>query len=831
MAAVQGSSEAPTPQTPADPASTPIHPADAAPAGRSAWRRHRLLVACVLATVIGLCASLAVALTWRSSVNAREKQSFQTTAADITGTLSTQLRRDSDFVRAVRALLDMQPNVSSSGLNSWFRLLEDRKEQQVGQAATVTRVVPAADLNGFLTRRNADPAFRRFVDGHVLPVPASGRASYCLLSAGSSSVIIAPSFTGLLQGDWCDPRSPIGGGGQNGVTRAQATQMITDSGQFVDFSLHHTPGTSPSLIIEGAFYRPGAPTATVAQRRAAVLGWMEGSFDIQMLMQPALEGVRGFAVTLYHANPGLAAEFIGSMGTANRSHPFTHTATLHINGDWLVKVSGAPLVSGLSADMQALVVFFGVTLSILLLLALVLSLSRQRERAMDMVREKTRELRRQALHDALTGLPNRVLALDRAEQMLARARRRRLPVAALYVDVDGFKQVNDTFGHAAGDELLRIVASRLRSITREGDTAARLGGDEFVVLLDGSSLDAGPELVAERLLETLREPYEMHQAASRPLSLSASIGIAYGLRGTAEELLRDADTALYVAKGAGKNRCVLFESEMNGAQQDRLTLQMDLTEGLAHEQLFLLYQPTFDLQSERVTGVEALLRWRHPTRGVVSPEEFIPIAEANGLIVPIGRWVLHEACRQAAAWHAQGHHVGMAVNVSARQLDTGELIDDVRKALRDTGLDPAALTLEITESALMRDPEATAARLRSLKALGVRIAIDDFGTGYSSLAYLRQFPVDTLKIDRSFISGIATSGQSTALIHTLVQLGKTLNIETLAEGIEDQDQLRILQRQHCDQGQGFLFSRPLEVSSVEAFLEAADAPMQMQPAR
>ena len=257
---------------------------------------------------------------------------------------------------------------------------------------------------------------------------------------------------------------------------------------------------------------------------------------------------------------------------------------------------------------------------------------------------------------------------------------------------------------------------------------------------------------------------------------------------------------------------------------------MDLREALERDEFFLLYQPTFDLQSESVIGVEALIRWRHPARGVLAPADFIPVAETTGLIVPIGHWVLHEACRQAAAWRASGKRLGMSVNVSARQLDTDELIEDVRQALLDNGLEPATLTLEITETALMRDPEATAARLRLLKQLGVRIAIDDFGTGYSSLAYLRQFPADALKIDRSFISDIAASKQSTALLHTLVQLGKTLEIETLAEGIEDQAQLQTLQREQCDHGQGFLFSRPLDVDAVEAFLGTAEVPPQPQPA-
>ncbi|MHB1571205.1 MAG: putative bifunctional diguanylate cyclase/phosphodiesterase [Solirubrobacteraceae bacterium] len=432
-------------------------------------------------------------------------------------------------------------------------------------------------------------------------------------------------------------------------------------------------------------------------------------------------------------------------------------------------------------------------------------------------------LRHQAFHDALTGLPNRVLALDRAEQMLARARRQSLPVAALYIDLDGFKQVNDGFGHAAGDELLGLIAARLASVLREGDTAARLAGDEFLVLVEGSALDAGPELVAERLLEVLRVPYELDAAGGRPVTVTvtASIGIALGQRTTAEELLRDADVALYEAKRAGRNRYVVFESSMQTLARDRLTLEMDLGQAVERDELFLLYQPIFDLQSERVIGVEALIRWHHPSRGVVAPDQFIPIAEASELIFPIGRWALDEACAQAAAWHATGHAIGMSVNVSARQLDRDELIEDVRDALQRSGLDPTTLTLEVTETTLMRDADAAATRLASLKKLGVRIAIDDFGTGYSSLAYLSQFPVDALKIDRSFISGIASSTASTALIHTLVQLGKTLDIETLAEGIEESAQLRALQREQCDQGQGFLFARPLTAAAVEQFLTPA----------
>jgi diguanylate cyclase (GGDEF)-like protein/putative nucleotidyltransferase with HDIG domain len=432
------------------------------------------------------------------------------------------------------------------------------------------------------------------------------------------------------------------------------------------------------------------------------------------------------------------------------------------------------------------------------------------------------DLSYQALHDALTGLPNRTLALDRAERMLARARREHTPVAALFLDVDGFKHVNDSFGHAAGDQLLRVVAGRLSSVVRDVDTVGRLGGDEFVVLLDSPTFAASPELVAERILEVLGQPVSLGGAGEARFSVTASIGIAVADEGSdADELLRAADLALYEAKDAGKNRYVLFESSMQAVANDRLLLEMDLHEVVAGEQLFLVYQPIFDLRNQTVTGVEALLRWRHPGRGVIAPDEFIPIAEATGMILPIGRWVLTHACAQAAEWKRHGRQVAIAVNVSGRQLERDEIVDDVRDALMASGLDPALLTLEITETTLMRNPDATARRLRELKSVGVRLAIDDFGTGYSSLAYLRQFPVDALKIDRSFIQGIAASTESAALIHTLVQLGKTLGLETLGEGIEQQAQLRALQDQQCDHGQGFLLARPLELDAIERFLETA----------
>lgn len=437
-------------------------------------------------------------------------------------------------------------------------------------------------------------------------------------------------------------------------------------------------------------------------------------------------------------------------------------------------------------------------------------------------KEAEQLLAHQALHDPLTGLPNRTLILDRAEQMLARSRRSHQEVAALFVDLDNFKDINDTLGHEVGDLILQAVADRFARVLRDNDTVGRLGGDEFVVLAEGVSLAAGPELVAERLNDVLREPFRVQGYEGAPLRISASIGIASGSRPSAQELLREADIALYRAKAAGKNCWTMFVPEMESEVLDRLELQMDLRSALGNGEFYLLYQPVFELDSLNACGVEALLRWMHPSRGVVGPDDFIPMLEETGMIVDVGRWVLRTACEQATSWHQRGHRLNVSVNVSVRQLEAESFIDDVRLSLSESGLEPGSLVLEITETALMRDSDATVRRLHDLKALGVQIAIDDFGTGYSSLAYLRQFPVDALKIDRSFIAAMAESAESSALIHTLVELGRALGLETLAEGIEDQLQLERLRREDCARGQGFLFSKPVDPRAIESFLSLAE---------
>jgi len=432
------------------------------------------------------------------------------------------------------------------------------------------------------------------------------------------------------------------------------------------------------------------------------------------------------------------------------------------------------------------------------------------------------ELRRQAFHDSLTGLANRALFADRLEHALSRTRRFGQPVAVLFIDLDDFKTVNDSLGHGEGDLLLVAVAERLQTPLRAVDTIARMGGDEFAVLLEDPGDAGAPVEVAQRLLAALEAPFER---GGKELFVQASVGIAVSTSKsrTPGELLRDADVSMYTAKSNGKNRVEVFKPSMHAAALARLALKGDLERALERKEFSLLYQPIIHLKSGQVTGVEALLRWHHPRRGVVGPTEFIPVAEETGLIIPLGRWVLNEACLQATAWDRETPTpLRMSVNVSGRQIHQPGFTDEVARILAATGLDPARLTLELTESVLMQDVEVTTATLGELKRLGVRLAIDDFGTGYSSLSYLRRFPIDQLKIDRSFVATVNVGPDQSALVRSILKLGDTLHLETVAEGIEEADQLAELQGLGADLGQGFHFAKPLTSEAISTLLAAGD---------
>ncbi|MGH2366569.1 MAG: putative bifunctional diguanylate cyclase/phosphodiesterase [Chloroflexota bacterium] len=436
-----------------------------------------------------------------------------------------------------------------------------------------------------------------------------------------------------------------------------------------------------------------------------------------------------------------------------------------------------------------------------------------------------RELAQLAFHDPLSGLPNRALFLDRLERALARAERHHRPVAVLFLDVDNFKVVNDSLGHGVGDQLLVTVAERIQTCLRAEDTAARLGGDEFTVLLEDVTAGHEAEAVAERIAATLQVPIVLQ---GREVVVTASIGIAFSAPGRdrPDGLLRHADLAMYRAKTAGKARWAVFDQSMNDAAVERLELETDLRRALDREEFRVYYQPITHLGSRRITEVEALVRWEHPQRGLVSPAQFIPVAEETGLIVPLGQWVLEEACRQTRIWHREcpaqpgEAPLTVSVNLSARQFQHPELVEDIARVLDETGIDSRSLKLEITESVVMANADAAVLTLHRLKDLGVQLAIDDFGTGYSSLSYLKRFPVDTLKIDRSFVDRLGQNPQDTAIVQSVVALAKTLRLSLTAEGVETAEQLGHLQELGCDRGQGYYFARPLPAVQVVTLLAA-----------
>jgi diguanylate cyclase (GGDEF)-like protein len=420
----------------------------------------------------------------------------------------------------------------------------------------------------------------------------------------------------------------------------------------------------------------------------------------------------------------------------------------------------------------------------------------------------------QALRDTLTRLPNRALFADQLRVALARRARYGTSVVVLFIDLDGFKTVNDTLGHHAGDALLVEVANRLGSVVRQVDVAARFGGDEFAILLDDASLVDG-EMVADRILRDLQQPIRLD---GKEFVVGASIGlISVEHEATADDVLRNADLAMYMAKAAGRGRVEIFQDGMVNQAVEQADLECDLREAIASGEVEVYYQPTVELDTGVITGMEALARWTHKVRGPVPPNVFIPIAEATDLILPLGRHVLSVACQDGAYWAAKHPGLTVAVNVSMRQLSAGCLVADVAQALRDSGMDPSALVLELTESVLANDVEVTARQLHELKALGVRLAVDDFGTGYSSLSYLRHFPIDILKIDRSFVEQLP--GDGTALARSIVRLGESLRLDIVAEGVEDDSQRDELTRLGCRHGQGFLFAKAEPSSRIDALLD------------
>ncbi|MBV9484812.1 MAG: EAL domain-containing protein [Frankiaceae bacterium] len=425
-------------------------------------------------------------------------------------------------------------------------------------------------------------------------------------------------------------------------------------------------------------------------------------------------------------------------------------------------------------------------------------------------------MRRLAHSDPLTELANRLQLAERIDGAVGALHSDSAGIALLLLDLDGFKAVNDSFGHAVGDELLKMVARRLRASVRPTDVAARLGGDEFAVLLERVGYGQA-EAAAHRVLQALNDPFVLSRST---VAISASIGLVHATDSRAsQDLLRDADVAMYRAKAEGKNRIVGFEPSMQARVLRRLQLESDLRRGLDEREFVLHYQPLVELATGMMVGVEALVRWNHPDRGLLPPSEFIEIAEDTGLIVPLGRWVIEQATRDAAGWiSAADNQMSVSVNLSPRQLHDPELVATTAYALADANLPASCLTIEITENLLLKDTELAKSRLAALRSLGIKVAVDDFGTGYSSLAYLDRYPVDILKIDRTFVDPLGQSDKHAALVRSILDLAAALEIDTVAEGVENDAQRDILRSLGCSRAQGYYFARPLPAEELSAWI-------------
>jgi diguanylate cyclase (GGDEF)-like protein len=786
-----------------------------------------VLVACVAGSVVG-------ALAWSSYVRGQTARQFGSSASTAAGALSIALLRDADLAVTARVLITTTPTLTNAQFSTWFRLLETHERYPGSFGLLYIEKVQGAQLAGFAQRATSDPPFGLAATSPFDIVPSDSTAPYCFTRVGSvqlssglhiSSTLLSHllavarpglNFCGLPVGRLLRESAASG----KPAATTLASLVAETPGLPGETSL---PANAPAilrragLIVTITPVYAGPTPSTSARRTASLSGWILGVYQAKSILVPILGGSRGLSAVLYYENP--TGDRVVLDRTGKSTGALTRTFSLAGPGRWTVALS-APSAPGLSASTQGLAVLLGgLTVSFLLFL-LIRVLIRSRGRALQLVAVRTAQLHHQSLHDGLTGLPNRALIFDRAEQMLNRAHRELTEVAALLVDLDQFTAVNDTIGNGAGDDLLRQAGERLGACLRATDTVGRIGGDEFVVLIEDALGASHPEEVARRLLDALAEPFSLGDRRDAMNGLSATIGIASGMRESAEMLVGDADIALHVAKATVPGRYAVFRPEMRDAVTTRLELEGDLRKALAQEQFFLVYQPIYDLEDKRIRGAEALLRWRHPVRGVVMPAQFVPTLEQTGMIFDAGRFVIERACLQAASWHRAGHVLSVSVNVSASQLDRGDFVDTVKRALRSASLPPGVLTLEITETALMRNAELAVRRMRALKEIGVKLAIDDFGTGYCSLAYLQQFPVDALKIDQSFVSGMESSSEGASLVRTIVQMGRDLGLETVAEGIETDSQLERLRLEHCVAGQGYLLARPLETSALSALLAA-----------
>ncbi|HEY7836443.1 MAG TPA: bifunctional diguanylate cyclase/phosphodiesterase [Solirubrobacteraceae bacterium] len=776
----------------------------------------RLAIA-LLVLAAGAVASVLGARAVARSNAESARTAFNHASAGTSGAVKLALAHQDGVLTASGTYLSKNPQGSAAEFKNWSgwaRLMHNHPELE---ALSLIALVRAPELAAF--------------HAHVAGVPYKPPAATSTTSATGTKASTAPAPPKLTPNGRSFECLPIGTVGRTAASQPagsfdvcasnHALLATRDTGQ----SLYNgvaAAGGGQALEILTPIYRSNVLPRSDIGRRAAFAGWVREVLAPTVLLSQSMSGLPEGAARLRHHAGG--QNDVYTYGTPP-AEPIVTTTSFH--GGWSLKTFAPTPSEAVGDHGDAIALLITGLLASVLAGALVLGLRRPgKQEAPVVVPEAAPPAPREDLYDALTGLPNRGLTMDRAERMLARAgRNSSIMVGALFVDIDWFKDVNEKLGQEAGDQLLKIVAERLGTTVRTHDTVGRYGGDEFVIIVESPVRGMRLDGLARRIIEALHKPVEI-DGFGPSFFLTASIGVAFGRYATPDDLLRDAHMALFAAKAAGKDRYTLFNANMRSIIEGRGVLEVELNTALQDGQFSLLYQPVYELSSRRVVALEALLRWDHPTKGEVSPAEFIPLAEESGLIVPIGRWALEQACVQAAAWNVAGHRVAVAVKVSAKQLNREGFATDVLRALQQSGLEPSLLALEIAESTVMEDKEAAAGRLDALKALGVRIAIDDFGSGYAYRADLQKMPIDFLKVDRGSLDAGEDEDYRSWLLEAILVFGRDLSLTVIAKGVESQDQVDALQSMGCTMAQGFFLGEPVAAEGVGGLfaVPAAAAP-------
>jgi diguanylate cyclase (GGDEF)-like protein len=774
---------------PAGPSPSADTPEFTSQVGHRRGRRGLWAVLAVLCFAAGTLASLWAAHSVAHNDGAKTRAGVQQSSKAIASTLKLAIQRQEELTVAAATFFAANPKASPAEFAVWVKWARTQRRYPELDAIGL---IPAPPLPAPTPTPPALlPASSALVHGTLTPVPTSPTSAHpSPAPAHISPALLRSRYTGL------SIYNPISAGGRS------------------------------ALAVVTPVYRGNLTPHSVFGRRAASVGWLREVLVPGAMLGQVLVGHPGYAVALQYR--GASSNGVGPshlLFTGGTSASGAQSTTIGLHDGWTVTSFTAATGPSVLGDEDALALLVAGTLLSALLGLLVFSLGSHRPSAKATTppppteAPEADELVDGELYETLTGLPNRALTLDRAERMVSRTGRDvGMLAGALFVDIDQLGEVNDKLGPDAGDQLLRIVGERLQEVVRDGDTVGRLGGDEFVVLVESAARGVRLDSLAQRMIAALHQPVELDDFGPS-FVLTASIGVAFGRYASTEDLLRDAQLALVSAKAAGKDRYTLFNANMRTVIEGRAVLEAELNSALSEEQFFLLYQPIHELSTRKVVGLEALIRWRHPERGVLSPADFIPLAEETGLIVPIGRLMLEEACGRAAAWNVAGHRVSVSVKVSPHQLNRDGFLTDVQRALQQSGIEPSLLTLEIPETAVMSDLAAAAERLRELKRLGVSIAIDDFGgSGYAHQADLQQMPFDSLRVDRSSLAASEDEDYRNWLLEAILLVGRDLSLAVIATGIETPEQMAALQAIGCTMAQGALLGQPTATDAVESLL-------------